>query len=256
MKSIVISFLLLCMTQTLMSLDTELIEQKIYLKVNEQRKKNGLAPYQYNLKLEKLARYHTENMIQHDFFSHTDQDGYNPGQRALNLIPELIGGIGENIAYNYGSSEEEAASKLMTAWMNSPGHRANILSKKYNYIGIGVYLSGDRVYSTQNFGDLIAELISISDTEFQYESTLKMRFKYLSDFDHSLLNIFISFPEKNAKYYLENGVYYTGMGKYVPQWIDSDTFEIDVHLKYGRGRYQLKMGKSPYLYNAFDFKVK
>ena len=59
---------------------------------------------------------------------------------------------GENIAYVGGMTDPNAiADKIMTNWMNSSGHRANILSTNFSSIGVGVYKSGNRVYATQEF---------------------------------------------------------------------------------------------------------
>ena len=60
---------------------------------------------------------------------------------------------GENIAYlsGYGTDPEILASKFMTNWMNSEGHRKNILSTNFNSIGIGVYQIGTKIYATQEF---------------------------------------------------------------------------------------------------------
>ena len=59
---------------------------------------------------------------------------------------------GENIAYIGGVSDLNAlADQFMTNWMNSQGHRENILSTNFTSIGIGIYKSGDRYYATQEF---------------------------------------------------------------------------------------------------------
>ena len=83
-------------------------------------------------------------MASHHFFSHTDHRGRSPQRRTALLYPHILGGIGENIALNHGRSEEEIAENLVVSWMHSPGHRANILSRDYSYVGNGVALDPKR----------------------------------------------------------------------------------------------------------------
>ena len=127
------------------------VEQSIYNKVNEQRSANGLSTLSYNTTMQKYARIKSQDMGNNNYFDHKDLNG--------NLITAKMqnDGVsyrawGENIAYISGVSDPEAlASQFMTNWMNSPGHRANILSTNFSSIGVGVYKVGNRVYATQEF---------------------------------------------------------------------------------------------------------
>ncbi len=251
-----LTWLIVLNTSTLFSLDTKVIAERIFQLVNQERSKKGLPPYHHSYPLTKLALYHSTNMKENNFFSHTDHQGRSPQQRAALLIPEILGGIGENIAYDYASSENEAAVKMMNAWMHSSGHKANILSKKYNFIGIGVTQENDKIYATQNFGDLMAELISADNTEWIEGASVRLKFRFLGDFSRDKLNILIYFPDPTVKFYMKNGMYYTGMGKYIPVWLDDNHFILDIQFKYGKGRYQVKMGQEPYVYEGFDLYIK
>lgn len=101
--------------------------------------------------MEKYARIKSKDMGDNNYFSHEDLSG--------KLITEKMkqDGVsyrawGENIAYIGGVSDaNKLAEQFMTNWMNSSGHRANILSTNFESIGIGVYKSGNRVYATQEF---------------------------------------------------------------------------------------------------------
>lgn len=127
------------------------VEQLIYQKVNEERAKVGISQLSYNSTMEKYARIKSKDMGDNNYFSHEDLSG--------KLITEKMkqDGVsykawGENIAYIGGVSDaNKLAEQFMTNWMNSSGHRANILSTKFESIGIGVYKSGNRVYATQEF---------------------------------------------------------------------------------------------------------
>ena len=78
-------------------------------------------------------------------FSHTRPDGRSCFT-ALTDLGISYGGAGENIAYGQSSPEE-----VMTAWMNSSGHRANILNSSFTKLGVGVYKSGNTIYWVQLF---------------------------------------------------------------------------------------------------------
>lgn len=127
------------------------VEQLIYQKVNEERAKNGVTQLSYNSVMEKYARIKSKDMGENNYFSHEDLNG--------KLITEKMkqDGVsykawGENIAYIGGVSDaNKLAEQFMTNWMNSSGHRANILSTNFESIGIGVYKIGNRVYATQEF---------------------------------------------------------------------------------------------------------
>ncbi|OHD58505.1 MAG: hypothetical protein A2014_01575 [Spirochaetes bacterium GWF1_49_6] len=227
------------------------IEQLIFEMTNVERKKAGLPAYQYLDKLGEMALYHSKNMIDNNFFSHTDHKGMSPGQRKSLLFPELLGGVGENIAYNYGSSEQDVAKNLMTAWMNSPGHKANILNTKYSHIGVGIAETYDNgyyyFYATQNFGDLMGELTSIEPEDYSYNDTVTFTFNFLGPFEKKRLTVFVSFPDKSAKYEMPDGSFYTGTGKMTLKW-NGDSFSFSIKLKYGKGKYMIMMGKDGSFY--------
>ena len=127
------------------------VEQKIYQKINEERSKAGVAPLSYNSTMEKYARIKSQDMGDRGYFDHVDPEG--------NLITVKMqqDGVrynawGENIAYIGGVSDADAlATQFMKNWMNSQGHRENILSSNFTSVGVGVYKSGNRVYATQEF---------------------------------------------------------------------------------------------------------
>ena len=113
--------------------------------LNKDRAANGLPPLKLNNSLVSLAENYADDMISRNYFSHYNPEGQSPFDRMKNA------GIrysyaGENIAIN---SSVDAAEK---AFMNSPGHRANILSSNYTEVGIGVKLSPrGSVYVVQEF---------------------------------------------------------------------------------------------------------
>ncbi len=217
------------------------VEDKVHALANRERAGRGRQMLMVNEKLRRLARIHSKNMAERNFFSHGDHLGRSPQKRKMEYFPGLFGGIGENIAYTYGHSEEIVVEKLIKQWMNSPGHRRNILNGKYNATGIGVYYGRGRYYGTQVFGTLIAELDGKAPELLQYGDVLKLRFKFLGSFPKDKITVFIHFPDKRARFKTSAGLYYKGLGKIEPEW-EGDYFTVTLKMKYGRGVYRLTMG--------------
>ncbi|GKX67136.1 CAP domain-containing protein [Inconstantimicrobium mannanitabidum] len=127
------------------------IEQLIFNKVNQERAKAGVPQLSYNSTMEHYARIKSQDMGDRGYFDHK-----NPEGKLMADIMKADGvnymAWGENIAYIGGvTGNSTLADNFMTNWMNSPGHRANILSTNFSSIGIGVYKIGDTYYATQEF---------------------------------------------------------------------------------------------------------
>ena len=120
------------------------VERRVFDLVNERRTAAGLSPLSWNENVAGVARYHSQNMADHKFFSHTGADGKKVSNRADALGVKKWHALGENIAYNRGfKSPLESA---VQSWMNSPGHRDNILKNDWQESGIGVVVSEDGAY--------------------------------------------------------------------------------------------------------------
>lgn len=128
------------------------VEQAIFNKVNEERVKAGVAPLSYNTTMEKYARIKSQDMGDNNYFSHTDLNG-NYITSKMQADGVSYKSWGENIAYlgGYGTNPTTLANQFMTNWMNSSGHRKNILSTNFTSMGVGVYKIGNKVYATQEF---------------------------------------------------------------------------------------------------------
>ncbi|MFA5449166.1 MAG: SafA/ExsA family spore coat assembly protein [Clostridia bacterium] len=122
------------------------IEDEVVRLVNAERAKNGLAPLKNNWQAARVARIKSQDMIDNGYFSHTSPV-YGSPFRMLENYGLRFSSAAENIAYGQRSAQE-----VMTAWMNSPGHRANILSRTVTEIGVGVAKkSNGTLYFTQMF---------------------------------------------------------------------------------------------------------
>ncbi|MCI8441813.1 MAG: hypothetical protein HFG27_04690 [Provencibacterium sp.] len=119
-------------------------EAQVVSLVNAERKKAGLSALKVNSELTKAARIRCQE--QTVSFSHTRPNGAR-FSTVLDEVDISYMGAGENIAYGQRSAEE-----VMESWMNSPGHRANILREEYTEIGVGCYQdTTGRLYWTQLF---------------------------------------------------------------------------------------------------------
>ncbi|MFD4126432.1 CAP domain-containing protein [Streptomyces globisporus] len=113
--------------------------------VNQERAKVGCSPLTTSAPLTSLAQNFSEDMAARGFFDHTDPDGDTPWDRAAQA--GVQGLAAENIAR--GQADAQA---VMEGWMNSEGHRANILNCDYKTIGIGIHEGSGGPWWVQNFG--------------------------------------------------------------------------------------------------------
>lgn len=113
--------------------------------MNADRRANGLSDLKVSSAVTAAARSHAQDMVNRKFFSHSNPDGKTPSDR-LKAAGISYSAVGENIAENTSVQAAE------TSFMNSSGHRANILNSNYTTVGIGVaYDSAGNVYVVQDF---------------------------------------------------------------------------------------------------------
>jgi uncharacterized YkwD family protein/spore coat assembly protein SafA len=121
-------------------------ENEVTRLVNVERAKAGLPALSINWQLARVARYKSQDMINNNYFDHTSPTYGSPFDMMQSFGIRFTA-AGENIAYGQTSPQE-----VMTGWMNSPGHRANILNSSYTQIGVGYAKdSNGRPYWTQEF---------------------------------------------------------------------------------------------------------
>ena len=125
-------------SQSVLSYESEVIRL-----VNEVRRENGLKALTANWELSRVARYKSQDMLNKGYFSHTSPTYGTPFQmiKAFGLSFRTAG---ENIARGYPTPQA-----VVNGWMNSSGHRANILNASYTRIGVGYVAQGN--YWTQMF---------------------------------------------------------------------------------------------------------
>lgn len=118
-------------------------EKEVVRLVNEIRAENGLQALTYDWELSRVARYKSQDMKDNKYFSHTSPTYGSPFQMIKNF-GITYRSAGENIAKGYATPQA-----VVNGWMNSSGHRANILNASFNRIGVGYVASGN--YWTQMF---------------------------------------------------------------------------------------------------------
>ena len=111
-------------------------EQEVFNLINQQRINNGLSALKIDAELQRVARIKAKDMVDSNYFSHTSPTYGSPFDM-MKSFKISYKTAGENIAGNSSNSS------AVTAWMNSPGHKANILNGNFNYTGIGV-VSGSK----------------------------------------------------------------------------------------------------------------
>ena len=106
-------------------------EQEVFNLINQQRANNGLSALKVDNEVQRVARIKAQDMVNNNYFDHNSPTYGSPFDM-LKSFKISYKSAGENIA---GNNNNSAA---VTAWMNSPGHKANILNNSFNYTGVGV----------------------------------------------------------------------------------------------------------------------
>ncbi len=121
-------------------------ERQVVELVNAERAKNGLSPLALDSSVSKVARVKSQDMATNNYFSHTSPT-YGGAGNMLKQFGIKYTAYGENIA-----SGQKTPQQVVSAWMNSSGHRANILSSSFTKIGVGYATnSSGKAYWTQMF---------------------------------------------------------------------------------------------------------
>lgn len=125
---------------------TKNVENQVIQLTNQERAKYGLKPLKANWELSRIARYKSADMRDKNYFSY-DSPTYGSPFTMIKSFGLAYRSAGENIA-----AGQTTPQQVVQAWMNSPGHRANILNSSYTEIGVGYAAGGSqRYYWTQMF---------------------------------------------------------------------------------------------------------
>lgn len=180
------------------------LERLIWQKTNEERKQRNLAKVDWEEGLAQTARYHSNDMGENDFFDHQNLDNVGPSYRCAKIHRRYIGLVGENIFKMTKSSEDSAqmAEQIMREWMNSTGHRENILNKMYNTLGIGcVEIIKDNrpwIFATQVFGKKTGNLEKEIPQQTQPAQSLSLQVESVSTEFYPPASVFIENVENRG----------------------------------------------------------
>ena len=141
------------------SLELKQIASQIHMLINKERTKQGLSNLTWNPTIARASNNHSEDMANRGYFEHDSPEGHDFTWRYSQVgftceisQGNVIYGGGENISYSKGYyGVDTIATQTVNGWMNSQGHRENILRPYFQSEGIGVAKSGDEIYVTQNF---------------------------------------------------------------------------------------------------------
>ncbi|HEX4951723.1 MAG TPA: CAP domain-containing protein [Blastocatellia bacterium] len=126
------------------------IEEQVLAAINRVREDNHLAPLSVAKDLTSVARLHSQDMATRDYFSHVTPEGDTMRKRVLRFGITNWNLLAENIAMNYGHLDP--AGVAVKGWLNSQGHRHNILDHDLTETGIGVAIDAKgRIFLTQLF---------------------------------------------------------------------------------------------------------
>ena len=135
------------------------LEDRLAERVGKARAEHDRTKLRRDAGLQRAARAHAVDMLQHDYVGHVGPDGRTVTERVGILDRRFIGLTGENLAENVGIPEDAIAAqvgpmalKLVSGFLDSPEHRKNLLDPDYTHEGIGAAVQGDRLIVVHVFG--------------------------------------------------------------------------------------------------------
>lgn len=240
------------------SISVNEFEKRVFDATNVQRQKYGLPDLKSESGLDALAQMMSRFMGLNEFFSHTDHEGNEINGRQLKYYPQLLQvAIGENLALYERSDRKFNPEEVVLDWMESPGHRENILAHEFTHLGVGVFVIGNKLYVTQNFAAPIAKIHSQLPRKFKRGKTYELEFEYLSGEPASELQLVLKLPDPKQKIKVSESMYYEGAIPLKLSWFGENIFRARFPFVGGKGIYELQAGFGGYIYaDLFKFQVK
>lgn len=241
-KTLCVSLFILFILSSVWAIVPEEFEGKILELTNKVRRENALRPVQYEKGLTELARLQSRNMSKYKFFAHKDQEGLDVLGRQEKYYPQLMQLlIGENLAKVSGSVEKITPESIVKGWMNSPGHRANILKPEFTHLGVGVFIKGETLWVTQNFATPMV-LLETKMPLVSNKKSMTLTFTYLSTKSKDGFAAGIYYPDTKYQFFISDKEFYEGFQPQSLNWIDDRHFTLTVPFVAGKGRYKVSFG--------------
>ncbi len=253
-----ILLLLFACTQSSKTISVTEFEHRIWELTNQQRSAYNLPPLLYDEGLADLARLHSKNMFNFDFFAHKDHLGYLVDDRKKKYYPQLVvSSIGENLAKFVNGARTFTPEEVVNGWMNSPEHKENILNATYTHLGVGVFTQDEVLLATQNFAAPVVKLLSEIPEKFDPLYQYQLLFEYMSPLPANELEAVLNFPDSRFKYYIDDRSYTIGLKPVPLHWMAEKQLEVIVDFPAGRGNYSLCFGfNHSYLEDGIKIKLK
>jgi len=243
------------------TLDLNILQAEIHFSTNQIRTKLGLQPLLPLAELDQVATLYSQDMATRRFFDHKDPDGLGPQERLSQHLPQLVAkNVGENIALRSLEIKDAKlmAAALMKMWRESNEHYKNLINPEYRHLGVGLYLTEERIYASQTFSNGVGLLESELPEQIKSGESLNLRFRYLDESAPNALRVLLYTPDQAARLPVGNGSYYIGKKPLTPNWSDSRHFDLNVHTRLddGVGTYRLRLGfGEQYFDTSLQFKT-
>jgi hypothetical protein len=221
------------------------IEQQILMLSNNERVSRGVRAVHRHCGLEFVAAFHSADMVRRNFFDHINPDGLAPQDRLRLLRPQLLGCTGENLAWVSRRDEDMIARDVVRGWMESPGHRGNLLQEAHTHMGVSVVPSRDRIHVTQLFANVYVEAVERAlPLATRVGESRRISFRFYGEFPSADLTMMLELPDKERWVPVGNLRMAKGAIALCPRW----SSVLDCHVEFtaisGRGEYRLFAGKA------------
>ena len=239
-------------------LNLKALETEIHHLTNALREERQLEPLAPLEILDTIARKHSQDMADRDFFEHINPEGLAPHDRLLAGLPNAINSYaGENLAQHSqeGLDSSALAAELMRLWIASPDHLTQLVAPEFRQLGVGVFQDEvGVVYATQTFANLVVQLDQTLPAHVSTQTPLHLSFTFLGSFPRQELTAFLHTNNGFSRIEGPNGVFYKGKGPVPIHWIDETHFEVRIPTELGVGRYRLRLGQNERFFEK-DFTV-
>ncbi len=243
------------------SLEVKSLQQEIHFLTNAMRTELGLPPLQALSELDRVAELHSQDMASRRYFDHIDPEGRGPEVRLKENLPQLIAkNVGENIALRSLEIQDstQMAAALMKMWRESNEHYKNLISPDYRHLGVGIFLTEERIYASQTFSNGVGLLEGELPADLASGDSLNLSFRYLDQQSPNNLQALLYTPDQAARIPISNGAYFVGKKPLKPSWRDQTHFDLTLPTRPedGVGTYRLRLGFGEQYYeSSFHFKT-
>jgi hypothetical protein len=212
---------------------------------NNERVSRGARAVHRHCGLDFVAAFHSADMVRRNFFDHINPDGLAPQDRLRKLRPQLLGCTGENLAWISRRDEDIIACDVVRGWMESPGHRENMLQPAHTHVGVSVVPSGDQLHVTQLFASIYVEAIEHAlPLVMKVGESRRISFRFYGDFPSTDLAMMLELPDKERWVPVGNLRMAKGAVSLCPRWSSVLDCHVDFTAIGGRGEYRLFAGKA------------